>query len=195
MSKLGLHYFFNPLCDSIFLSGSWQNPSHGIGHGNAAVDSRPAQVNFSTVAIVPVSDDVPLTAFTYELYHSLSAIGEYIFFLFQHFKLNILDLFIVVGSTLRLTSDFVRKTLGVTIMDPNNEYRLSSWLAQQEDKHKVALYQCDPNFTQWTQRCVRQADCILIVALGDKQASIGKVRNVFVVYMNTRNDVEPKCHF
>lgn len=55
----------------------------------ATVDARPAQVNFSTVAIVPVSDDVPLTAFTYELYHSLCAIG----------------------SCLRLTSDVVRKVL------------------------------------------------------------------------------------
>lgn len=53
----------------------------------ATVDTRPAQVNFSTVAIVPVSDDVPLTAFTYELYHSLCAIGP----------------------CLRLTSDVVRK--------------------------------------------------------------------------------------
>ncbi|VVC98285.1 unnamed protein product [Leptidea sinapis] len=65
--------------------------------------------------------------------------------------------------TVRLTSDVIRKLLGLTIMDPNNEYRLSSWLAQQEDKHK------------WTQRCIRQADCILIVALGDKQPSIGKI--------------------
>lgn len=40
---------------------------------------------------------------------------------------------------------------------------------------QVSLYQCDPGFTQWTQRCVRQADCILIVGLGDKPPSIGKV--------------------
>lgn len=134
--------------------GSWQKPSVGLGRsGAAAMEARPSQLNFSTVAIVPVSDDVPLTAFTYELYHSLCAIGP----------------------TLRLTSDVIRKLLGVTIMDPNNEYRLSSWLAQQEDKHKVALYQCDNGLTQWTQRCVRQADCILIVALGDRQPSIGKI--------------------
>ncbi|KAM3956273.1 patatin like phospholipase domain containing sws [Aphomia sociella] len=132
--------------------GSWQKPTAGLG-GAAAIESRPSQHNFSTVAIVPVSDDVPLTAFTYELYHSLCAIGP----------------------TVRLTSDVIRKLLGLTIMDPNNEYRLSSWLAQQEDKHKVALYQCDPSLTQWTQRCIRQADCILIVALGDKQPSIGKI--------------------
>ncbi|XP_075988996.1 patatin like phospholipase domain containing sws isoform X6 [Anticarsia gemmatalis] len=132
--------------------GSWQKPTAGLG-GAAAIEPRPSQHNFSTVAVVPVSDDVPLTAFTYELYHSLCAIGP----------------------TVRLTSDVIRKLLGLTIMDPNNEYRLSSWLAQQEDKHKVALYQCDPSLTQWTQRCIRQADCILIVALGDKQPSIGKI--------------------
>ncbi|KPJ21657.1 Neuropathy target esterase sws, partial [Papilio machaon] len=134
----------------------------GAGRGPAALEPRSSQHTFSTVAVVPVGDDVPLTAFTYELYHSLSAIGP----------------------TVRLTSDVIRKLLGLTIMDPNNEYRLSSWLAQQEDKHKVALYQCDPSLTQWTQRCIRQADCILIVALGDKQPSIGKVtRNFDFVYL------------
>lgn len=40
---------------------------------------------------MPVSDDVPLTAFTYELYHSLCAIGP----------------------CLRLTSDVVRKVLHI----------------------------------------------------------------------------------
>ncbi|CAH1994196.1 unnamed protein product [Acanthoscelides obtectus] len=118
-----------------------------------ALDSRPSQINFSTIAVVAASDDVPLTAFTYELYHSLSAIGQ----------------------TLRLTSEVVRKTLGTTIIDPNNEYRLSSWLAQQEDQHKISLYQCDLTVTAWTLRCIRQADCILIVGLGDNHPSLGKV--------------------
>lgn len=53
--------------------GSWQKPNMGP---TPAVDTRPQQNNFSTVAIVPVSDDVPLTAFTYELYHSLCNIGK-----------------------------------------------------------------------------------------------------------------------
>lgn len=59
-------------------------------------------------------------------------------------------------------------------MDPNNEYRLSSWLAQQEDQHKISLYQCDLTVSAWTQRCIRQADCILIVGLGDNHPSLGK---------------------
>ncbi|KAJ4437507.1 hypothetical protein ANN_17652 [Periplaneta americana] len=81
----------------------------------------------------------------------------------------------IKGSTLRLTSDVIRKSLGSSILDPNNEYRLTSWLAQQEDQHKIALYQCDMSFTPWTQRCVRQADCILIVGLADKGPGIGKM--------------------
>lgn len=132
--------------------GSWKTPSISIP-ANQAVETRPPQLNFSTVALVAASDDVPLTAFAYELYHCLQSIGP----------------------TLRLTSDVVRKTLGGTIMDPNNEYRLTSWLAQQEDQHKISLYQCDLVLSAWTQRCIRQADCILIVGLGDNQPTLGKV--------------------
>lgn len=133
-----------------FLSGTKGHPGVGLNPGAGA---RPSQVNFSTVAIVPISDDVPLTAFGFELYHALCGIG----------------------LTLRLTSDLIRKTLGATIMDANNEYRLTSWLAQQEDQHKIALYQCDSSFTPWTQRCVRQADCILIIGLAEKGPDLGKV--------------------
>lgn len=111
------------------------------------------QHRYSTVAIVGISEDVPLTAFTYELYHSLCAIG----------------------STLRLTADVVRKTLGPQIMDQSNEYRLTSWLGQQEDRHNIALYQCDSMFGPWTQRCLRQADMIIIVGLGDRPPTIGKL--------------------
>ncbi|KAL1131642.1 hypothetical protein AAG570_011255 [Ranatra chinensis] len=128
--------------------GTWQNPRVG-----GKVDSVPAHNNFSTVAIVPVSDDVPLTAFTYELYHSLCAIGP----------------------TMRLTSEVVRKALGVSSLEASQEYRLTSWIAQQEDQNRMCLYQCDNSYTTWTQRCIRQADCVLIVGLGYKEPSIGKI--------------------
>uniref|UniRef100_A0A1B6E580 Neuropathy target esterase sws n=1 Tax=Clastoptera arizonana TaxID=38151 RepID=A0A1B6E580_9HEMI len=145
--------------------GSWQKPSIGQ---SPAVDARPQQNNFSTIAIVPVSDDVPLTSFTYELYHSLCSIG----------------------TTIRLTSEVIRKTLGASIMDQSNEYRLTSWLAQQEDQHKIALYQCDNSNTTWTQRCVRQADCVLIVGLGDRPPSIGKIeKEVERMAMRTQKEL------
>lgn len=60
-------------------------------------------------------------------------------------------------------------------MDANSEYRLSGWLAQQEDQHRMSLYQCDNGLTPWTQRCVRQADIVLIIGLGERAPSVGKV--------------------
>lgn len=44
--------------------------------GATTLEANPVTHKFSTVALVPVGDDVPLTAFTYELYHSLCAIGK-----------------------------------------------------------------------------------------------------------------------
>ena len=39
----------------------------------------------------------------------------------------------------------------------------------------MVLYQCDYKLTPWTQRCIRQADCILIVGRFDREPTIGKV--------------------
>jgi len=60
-------------------------------------------------------------------------------------------------------------------MESNNEYRLTTWLGQQEDVHRMTLYQCDPTLSNWTKRCLRQADCILIVAMGDSKPKIGEL--------------------
>lgn len=122
---------------------------------NVPIDASPnVKHKFSTIAILPVSEDIPLTAFTYELYHSLSAICP----------------------TARLTADVVRKTLGMNIMESANEYRLLSFLSQKEDHNEVTLYQCESGtLTPWTQRCLRQADVILIVGLADRSPSIGKL--------------------
>lgn len=52
---------------------------------------------------------------------------------------------------------------------------MSGWLAQQEDINRIVLYQTDNSMTPWTQRCIRQADCILIVGLGDQEPTLGEV--------------------
>lgn len=51
----------------------------------------------------------------------------------------------------------------------------------QEDKHRLVLYQCDYSMTVWTQRCIRQADCILIVGMGANQPSVGKVKLIILI--------------
>uniref|UniRef100_A0A8C9TK11 lysophospholipase n=1 Tax=Scleropages formosus TaxID=113540 RepID=A0A8C9TK11_SCLFO len=112
--------------------------------------------NLSTVAVLPVCDEVPINAFNLELSHALSAIGP----------------------TLLLTSDIIRERLGASALDSIHEYRLSGWLAQQEDIHRIVLYQTDNSMTPWTQRCIRQADCILIVGLGDQEPALGQLEQM-----------------
>uniref|UniRef100_A0A3Q2PFF5 lysophospholipase n=1 Tax=Fundulus heteroclitus TaxID=8078 RepID=A0A3Q2PFF5_FUNHE len=112
--------------------------------------------NLSTVAVLPVCDEVPMNAFNLELSHALSAIGP----------------------TLLLTSDIIRERLGASALDSIHEYRLSGWLAQQEDINRIVLYQTDNSMTPWTQRCIRQADCILIVGLGDQEPALGELEQM-----------------
>ncbi|XP_054634972.1 patatin-like phospholipase domain-containing protein 6 isoform X3 [Dunckerocampus dactyliophorus] len=112
--------------------------------------------NLSTVAVLPVCDEVPINAFNLELSHALSAIGP----------------------TLLLTSDIIRERLGASALDSIQEYRLSGWLAQQEDINRIVLYQTDNTMTPWTQRCIRQADCILIVGLGDQEPTLGELEQM-----------------
>ncbi|XP_054630330.1 patatin-like phospholipase domain-containing protein 7 isoform X1 [Dunckerocampus dactyliophorus] len=123
---------------------------------NSKWDAGNPAANLSTVTILPVSDDVPLTAFTLELQHALSGIGP----------------------TLLLTSDIIKQRLGSAALDSVHEYRLSSWLGQQEDIHRIVLYQSDSGLTPWTQRCIRQADCIIILGMGEHEPTVGELERM-----------------
>uniref|UniRef100_A0A8C1VS24 lysophospholipase n=1 Tax=Cyprinus carpio TaxID=7962 RepID=A0A8C1VS24_CYPCA len=133
--------------------GNLQQPR---GPFSSAPDVTNPASNLSTVAVLPVCDDVPINAFNLELSHALSAIGP----------------------TLLLTSDIIRERLGASALDSIHEYRLSGWLAQQEDINRIVLYQTDSSMTPWTQRCIRQADCILIVGLGDQEPALGELEQM-----------------
>uniref|UniRef100_A0A6I8PM66 lysophospholipase n=1 Tax=Ornithorhynchus anatinus TaxID=9258 RepID=A0A6I8PM66_ORNAN len=126
-------------------------PGSGLGVPPPSELTNPAS-NLATVAVLPVCAEVPMAAFTLELQHALQAIGP----------------------TLLLNSDIIRARLGASALDSIQEFRLSGWLAQQEDTHRIVLYQTDGSLTPWTVRCLRQADCILIVGLGDQEPTLGQ---------------------
>uniref|UniRef100_A0A286XZ95 lysophospholipase n=1 Tax=Cavia porcellus TaxID=10141 RepID=A0A286XZ95_CAVPO len=130
-------------------------PGSGLGVPPHSELTNPAS-NLSTVAILPVCAEVPMMAFTLELQHALQAIGP----------------------TLLLNSDIIRARLGASALDSIQEFRLSGWLAQQEDTHRIVLYQTDASLTPWTVRCLRQADCILIVGLGDQEPTLGQLEQM-----------------
>ncbi|XP_047625050.1 patatin-like phospholipase domain-containing protein 7 isoform X3 [Phacochoerus africanus] len=136
--------------------GSATGHQFGLHAVGSKWDSGNPASNLSTVAVMPASEDVPLTAFALELKHALSAIGP----------------------ILLLTSDNIKQRLGTAALDSLHEYRLSSWLGQQEDVHRIVLYQADSTLTPWTQRCIRQADCILIVGLGEQEPTVGELERM-----------------
>ncbi|XP_077600374.1 patatin-like phospholipase domain-containing protein 7 [Stigmatopora nigra] len=138
------------------VNGPLTGRSLPLHNSNSKWDAGNPASNLSTVAILPVSDEIPLTAFTLELQHALSGIGP----------------------TLLLTSDIIKQRLGTAALDSVHEYRLSSWLGQQEDIHRIVLYQSDPGLTPWTQRCIRQADCIIIVGLGEQEPTVGELEKM-----------------
>nr|XP_046169085.1 LOW QUALITY PROTEIN: patatin-like phospholipase domain-containing protein 6 [Oncorhynchus gorbuscha] len=137
-----------------------RGPFSGSALGRSSVASSPDVTNpasnLSTVAVLPICDEVPINAFNLELSHALSAIGP----------------------ALLLTSDIIRERLGASALDSIHEYRLSGWLAQQEDINRIVLYQTDCSMTPWTQRCIRQADCILIVGLGEQEPALGQLEQM-----------------
>lgn len=108
-----------------------------------------AQVkNLHTIAIMPASLDVPLTAFTCELFHVLNSSIR----------------------VLRLNSRKIAETLGECVLEKQADFRLMHWLNAQEDAFSLILYECDYTATNWTRRCLRQADTILVVGMGHEKA-------------------------
>lgn len=90
--------------------------------------------------------------------------------------------FIFSGPTLYLTQKLIIDRFGDSAFESINDYRLSAWLGQQEELHRIVVYQCDKQLTPWTKRSLRQADCILIVGIGWKgpvKGSVFRVENFF----------------
>ncbi|KAL7078132.1 hypothetical protein ACQ4LE_002201 [Meloidogyne hapla] len=113
-----------------------------------AIPDPMTQRNLHTIAIFPATFDVPLVAFTCELYHALS----------------------VTTKIIRLSSKFVVERLGVeAVMQRKADFRLMHWLNSQEDTYQLVIYECDYTATNWTRRCLSQADAIIVVACGDQK--------------------------
>ncbi|KHJ40315.1 hypothetical protein D918_09621 [Trichuris suis] len=109
--------------------------------------------NLNTVAVIAVSEEVPLTGFTVELWHSLNSIK----------------------STHVISSNMLLEEIGPNALDRANEYQLVNWLSRLEDSYSIVLYLCDHELNRWTSVCIRRADCILIVANGESEPVVGAI--------------------
>ena len=123
-----------------------------------------------TIAAVPVGQDAPLGDFVEHLVVSLAKLG----------------------STLRLSSSFLDKQFGkgaASFADPSKDPQISTLLNDQEAKFYYLVYESDLTISPWTQRCIRQADCILLVGRSASAASFGEEESAAISKSGARKEL------
>ena len=74
-----------------------------------------------------------------------------------------------IGTTLLLEPDDLERRLAVPGIarvpeEHPHDAMLVAWLNEQETRYRFVVYQADPAMSEWTERCLRMADRVLIVA-------------------------------
>ena len=87
------------------------------------------------------------------------------------------------GSTLHLGSTKVDQLLGSDgIAHAGKDYvgvsRIRVWLQEQENQHQFILYEADPTATGWTERCIRQANHVVLVADAREDPSLRPIEEM-----------------
>ncbi|KAK4204197.1 hypothetical protein QBC40DRAFT_312410 [Triangularia verruculosa] len=112
-------------------------------------------LNLRTVAILPVTSGVPVVDFGHKLLSALQQVG------------------IPNGATL-LNHVAVLNHLGKHAFAKIGKLKLSQYLADLEEKYGLVIYLADTNpNTPWTQTCISQADCVLLVGVAEGSPEIG----------------------
>ncbi len=95
------------------------------------------------------------------------------------------------GSTLHLTASTVDTLLGAraahTSADGPGSVRLAEWLSEQEQRHRIVVYEADDGPTEWTRRCLRQADRVVFIGRAASPPALNEVEAAF-----WRSDVATK---
>lgn len=75
--------------------------------------------------------------------------------------------------TLLLDRTLVSDIMGRQAFRAIGKLKLLEWLHMMEEEHRLVLYVGDSLQSPWTQRCIRQADCILFVTHADGPSTPG----------------------
>lgn len=115
----------------------------------------------STFTVIPADEGTPLDVFCHSFTEALSQFGP----------------------TLYLNSDKLddlldKKGVSQTGYDDVSNVNVVRWLSEQETKHRFIVYQADNKATPWSQRCLRQADRILVVCQGNTTPRLGEVASL-----------------
>ncbi|ESZ94195.1 Patatin-like serine hydrolase [Sclerotinia borealis F-4128] len=132
----------------------------------ATNDKVSSTVNLRTVAVLPVTAGVPVVEFGSRLMNALTQIGA-------------------PNGVTSLNQAAILNHLGRHAFSRMGKLKLSQYLADLEEKYGLVLYIADTNVNSpWTQTCISQADCILLVGIADGSPAIGEYER-FLLGMKT----------
>lgn len=136
------------------------DPNGSKTNVSGIIDAGAKNVNLKTVAILPVTNEIPI----------------------QEFADRLKDSLILIGATVALLNTAnVTAQLGKHAFTRIGRLKLLSWLSEQEETHRLVMYVADGGVNSpWTQRCIRQADCILLVGFGDEDPGIGEYERLLI---------------
>ena len=142
-----------------------EDPLAGRGL-NKLQDQSSSSMNLRTVAILPITSGIPVSEFGNRLLTAFTQVG------------------VPNGATL-LNQATVLGHLGRHAFSRMGKLKLSQYLADLEEKYGMVLYVADTNVNApWTQTCISQADCILLVGLAEASPTIGEYER-FLLGMKT----------
>ncbi|OJJ06664.1 hypothetical protein ASPVEDRAFT_140918 [Aspergillus versicolor CBS 583.65] len=146
-----------------------ENPmsEQGTEPGNTgSVKTATSTLNLRTVGILPITTGVPVVEFGNRLLNALQQIG-------------------VTDGVTSLNQAAILNHLGRHAFSRMGKLKLSQYLADLEEKYGMVLYIADTNVNSpWTQTCISQADCILLVGLAESSPNVGEYER-FLLGMKT----------
>ncbi|WVQ65631.1 lysophospholipase NTE1 [Kwoniella botswanensis] len=132
--------------------------------GHLPLNVPTTDVNLKTVCILGNNRNVPVAHFAGKLKTSLEELG---------------------ASTSYLDQGTVMRHLGRHAFARIGKLKVAGWLADQEQHYRTVLYVADsPPASQWTLTCIRQADLVLVLAMGD-DPSLGEYEKLLLATKTT----------
>ncbi|KAH6660734.1 lysophospholipase NTE1 [Truncatella angustata] len=155
------------------------DPSKALAKDSTAgtsINKISSTTNMRTVAILPVTSGVPVVDFGNRLLNALTQVG-------------------VPGGATSLNQSAILNHLGKYAFNKMGKLKLSQYLADLEEKYGLVVYVADTNVNSpWTQTCITQADCILLVGLAEASPEIGEYERFMLGQKSTARKILVLVH-
>jgi CRP-like cAMP-binding protein/predicted patatin/cPLA2 family phospholipase len=137
------------------------------GRGEHRAKKVSSTINLRTVCVLPVTAGVPVMEFAHRLSNSFTHIGT------------------PNGVTV-LNQSTILSHLGRHAFSRMGKLKLQGYLADLEEKYGMVVYVADTSVNApWTQTCISQADCILLLGLAEASPDIGEYERFLVGMKST----------